>query len=220
MSGSLAMQSSTWAWFVRNVQWLVPSLDIDDSFVLYSVSRFCYAFLLSRVLCRRLANQPDRVTGRGREMGSVDPVRITVDEERQAVARARKLTGISDLGQWKPEGRPSHPGSGASGRAKTSSSSRSLASTTSTRLHRCRRHFVRDRRRRQDHRCRSDRDDVPRLDDAACVSSARNELRDGGRLLLVTDDATVKRVFEITGIDRFFDFYPSRRAAEEDVRSI
>src|SRR6266540_5377715 len=42
--------------------------------------------------------------------------------------------------------------------------------------------------------------------------SARNELRDSGRLLLVTNDATVKRVFEIAGIDRFFDFYPSRRA--------
>ena len=49
--------------------------------------------------------------------------------------------------------------------------------------------------------------------------TARNELRDGGRLLLVTDDATVKRVFEITGIDRLFDFYPSRRAAEQEARS-
>ena len=49
--------------------------------------------------------------------------------------------------------------------------------------------------------------------------SARNELRDGGRLLLVTNDETVKRVFEIAGIDRFFDFYPSRRAAEEEVRA-
>jgi anti-sigma B factor antagonist len=49
--------------------------------------------------------------------------------------------------------------------------------------------------------------------------SARNELRDGGRLLLVTNDETVKRAFEIAGIDRFFDFYPSRRAAEEEVRS-
>jgi anti-anti-sigma factor len=49
--------------------------------------------------------------------------------------------------------------------------------------------------------------------------SARNELRDGGRLLLVSDDATVKRVFEIAGIDRFFDFYPSRRAAEQEMRS-
>jgi len=49
--------------------------------------------------------------------------------------------------------------------------------------------------------------------------SARNELRDSGRLLLVTNDATVKRVFEIAGIDRFFDFYPSRRAAEEAARS-
>jgi anti-sigma B factor antagonist len=44
--------------------------------------------------------------------------------------------------------------------------------------------------------------------------SARNELRNRGRLVLVTDDATVKRVFEITGIDRLFDFYRSRRAAE------
>jgi anti-sigma B factor antagonist len=48
--------------------------------------------------------------------------------------------------------------------------------------------------------------------------SVRNELRDGGRLLLVTNDAT-KRVFEIAGIDRFFDFYPSRRAAEQEARS-
>jgi len=44
--------------------------------------------------------------------------------------------------------------------------------------------------------------------------SARNELRNRGRLLLVTNDATVRRVFEITGIDRFFDFYRSRQAAE------
>jgi len=49
--------------------------------------------------------------------------------------------------------------------------------------------------------------------------SARSELHDGGRLLLVTNDATVKRVFEIAGIDRFFDFYPSRRVAEEEARS-
>jgi anti-sigma B factor antagonist len=49
--------------------------------------------------------------------------------------------------------------------------------------------------------------------------NARRELGDGGRLLLVTDDASVKRVFEVAGIDRFFDFYPSRRAAEEEVRS-
>jgi anti-sigma B factor antagonist len=48
--------------------------------------------------------------------------------------------------------------------------------------------------------------------------SVRNELRDGGRLLLVTNDAT-ERVFEIAGIDRFFDFYPSRRAAEQEARS-
>jgi anti-sigma B factor antagonist len=49
--------------------------------------------------------------------------------------------------------------------------------------------------------------------------SARNELRDGGRLLLLCNDENVKRVFELAGIDRFFDFYPSRRAAEEELRS-
>jgi anti-anti-sigma factor len=49
--------------------------------------------------------------------------------------------------------------------------------------------------------------------------STRSELRDGGRLVLVSDDATVKRVFEIAGIDRFFDFYPSRCAAEDGVLS-
>jgi len=47
---------------------------------------------------------------------------------------------------------------------------------------------------------------------------ARNELRDGGRLLLVAEDGSVKRAFEITGIDRLFDFFPSRRAAEAEVR--
>jgi anti-sigma B factor antagonist len=49
--------------------------------------------------------------------------------------------------------------------------------------------------------------------------SARNQLGDERRLLLVTDDESVKKVFETAGIDRFFDFYPSRRAAEEGVRS-
>ena len=49
--------------------------------------------------------------------------------------------------------------------------------------------------------------------------SARNELSDGRRLLLVTDDATVKRVFEISGTDRLFDFYPvtSRRRAGSEI---
>jgi anti-sigma B factor antagonist len=49
--------------------------------------------------------------------------------------------------------------------------------------------------------------------------SARNKFRDGGRLLLVTNNETVNRVFEIAGIDRFFAFYPSRRAAEEEARA-
>jgi len=49
--------------------------------------------------------------------------------------------------------------------------------------------------------------------------TARKELHDGRRLLLVTDNATIKRVFEISGTDRLFDFYPSRRAAESEARS-
>ncbi len=46
--------------------------------------------------------------------------------------------------------------------------------------------------------------------------SARKELQ---RLLLVIDDAKVKRVFEIAGVDRFFEFYPSRQAADDEARS-
>ena len=46
---------------------------------------------------------------------------------------------------------------------------------------------------------------------------ARNELEDGGQLRLVTSDPSIKRVFEIAGLDRFFDFYSSRRAADKEV---
>ena len=46
---------------------------------------------------------------------------------------------------------------------------------------------------------------------------ARKELQ---RLLLVTGDAKVKRVFEIAGVDRFFEFYPSRRVAVDEARSV
>ncbi len=137
-------------------------------------------------------------------MGSVDPFRITVEEERHAVALAQELIGLSDvdlqrerdrwvvslrarhtenlvgrvldavrrslagdptasalvtldgreyhlqgrmrtneprLGTGQVDHRPPTR-SGGSGRAKTSSSSRSRASTTSTRLERCRRSFV------------------------------------------------------------------------------
>jgi hypothetical protein len=91
-------------------------------------------------------------------MGSVDPFRITVEEERHAVPLAQELIGLSDvdlqrdlqgrmrtdeprLGTGQVDHRPPTR-SGGSGRAKTSSSSRSRASTTSTRLQRCRRSFV------------------------------------------------------------------------------
>jgi hypothetical protein len=36
-------------------------------------------------------------------MGSVDPLRITVDEERRAVALAQELIGVSDV-DLRPEG--------------------------------------------------------------------------------------------------------------------
>jgi len=49
--------------------------------------------------------------------------------------------------------------------------------------------------------------------------NTRKELHGGGRLLLAIGDAKVKRVFEISGVDRFFEFYPSRRAAEDEARS-
>jgi anti-anti-sigma factor len=47
---------------------------------------------------------------------------------------------------------------------------------------------------------------------------AREEFGDG-RIVLVTDDEAVKRVFELAGVDRLFEFYPSRRAAEDEARS-
>ena len=47
--------------------------------------------------------------------------------------------------------------------------------------------------------------------------SSRNDLRDGRRLLLVTNDPTIKRIFEISGTDRLFEFYTSRGAAEAEV---
>ena len=84
MSGSLAMQSSTWAWFVRNVQWVVvPSLDIDDRVILYSVSRFLFLVLFVTRSVSEISKPAGSSHRREREMGSVDPLRITVDEERR-----------------------------------------------------------------------------------------------------------------------------------------
>ncbi len=138
-------------------------------------------------------------------MGSIDPLRISVDEERHAVALAQELIGISDV-DLHPERDVfvvslagehdlyTAPKVQEELRSAIASGARTivvdLTETTfldSTMLH--------------------------------VLLSARNEHWDGGRFLLVTDDATVKRVFEVTGIDRFFDFYPSRRAAEEEARA-
>lgn len=49
--------------------------------------------------------------------------------------------------------------------------------------------------------------------------SARNQLDGAGQLRLVASDPHIKKVFDITGTSRFFDFYSSPRAAQEDERS-
>jgi anti-sigma B factor antagonist len=153
-------------------------------------------------------------------MGSVDPVRITVDEERQAVALAQELIGVSDVDDWKRDGSTI-----AYGIQRERSSEDifvvSLAGEhdlyTAPKVQEALRGVI----------AAGARTTVVDLTETTFLDStmlhvlliARNELRDRGRNLLVTNDASVKRVFEISGIDRFFDFFPSRRAAEEEVRS-
>ena len=201
------MQSSTWAWFVRNVQWAVPSLDIDDTVILYFVSRF--SLLVSFIT--RSVSEVSKPVGSShkegeREMSSVDPLRITVDKELNrdwerdgstfayGIRRERSgedifvisLAGEHDL-YTAPKVQEALRGVIAAGARTIVVDLTETTFLDSTMLH--------------------------------ALLSARNELRDGGRLLLVTNDETVKRAFEIAGIDRFFDFYPSRRAAEEEVRS-
>jgi anti-sigma B factor antagonist len=153
-------------------------------------------------------------------MGSVDPDRITVDEERQAVALAQELIGVSDVDDWKPDGSTIAYGI----RRKRSGEDIVVVSLTgehdlytAPKVQEALRGVI----------AAGARTIVLDLTETTFLDStmlhvlliARNELRDGGRLLLVTNDALVKRVFEISGIDRFFDFFPSRRAAEEEVRS-
>jgi anti-sigma B factor antagonist len=211
-------------------------------------------------------------------MGSVDPLRITVDEERHAVALAQELIGVSDV-----DLHPERDGWVVSLRAGHTDNlvvrvlhavRRSLGGepTASATLDGHEYHMqgafvtmnpdwerdgstfaygIRRERSGEDIFVVSlagehDLYTAPKVQEALrgviaagartivvdltettfldstmlhALLSARNELRDGGRLLLVTNDETVKRVFEIAGIDRFFDFYPSRRAAEEEVRS-
>jgi anti-anti-sigma factor len=213
-------------------------------------------------------------------MGSVDPLRITVDEERQAVALAEELIGVSDVDlhperdRWVVSLKARHTDNlvvraldavrrSLAGKPTASAlvtldgheyhmqggfgtMSRDWERNGSTIAHGIRREplgegiFVvalagehdLDTAPKVQEELRSviaagarttvvDLSETTFLDSTMLhvLLSARNELRDGGRLLLVTNDATVKRVFEIAGIDRFFDFYPSRRAAEEEARS-
>ena len=74
-------------------------------------------------------------------MGSVDPLRITVDEEPQTLAPARRSSASRMSIAIGTDGPISADGIRKSTRATASSSSRSPASTTSIRLHRCRRRF-------------------------------------------------------------------------------
>jgi anti-sigma B factor antagonist len=213
-------------------------------------------------------------------MGSVDPVRITVDEERRAVALAHELIGVSDVDlqrerdRWVVSLRTRHTDNVVV--RVLDAVRRSLAGdpTASALISLDGREYhmqgeraptngdweldtssiaygIRRERSRKDivvvslagehdlytapkvqKELRSAiaagaRAIVVDLTETTFLDSAilhvflgvRNELHDGERLRLVTNDATVKRVFEIVGIDRFFDFYPSRRAAEEDARS-
>jgi len=153
-------------------------------------------------------------------MGRVDPVRITRDEQRQAVAPAQELIGVSDVDDWKRDGSTIAYGI----RRERSGDDIFVVSLagehdlyTAPKVQEALRGVI----------AAGARTTVVDLTETTFLDStmlhvlliARNELRDGGRLLLVTNDASVKRVFEISGIDRFFDFFPSRRAAEEEVRS-
>ena len=154
-------------------------------------------------------------------MGSVDPLRITVDREGHAVALAEELIGFSDV-----DLHPERDGSAFAYGIRRERSGEdifvvSLAGEhdlyTAPKVQEALRDVIAAGART----IVVDLTETTFLDSTMlhALLSARNELRDGGRLLLVTNDETVKRAFEIAGIDRFFDFYPSRRAAEEEVRS-
>jgi anti-sigma B factor antagonist len=138
-------------------------------------------------------------------MGSVDPLRIIVDEERQAVARAQELIAYGIRSEWAGEDI-----------FVVSLAGEHDLYTAPKVQEELRRVIAAGARITV-----VDLTKTSFLDSTILqvLLSARNELRDGGRLVLVTNDGPIKRVFEIAGVDRFFDFYPSRRAAEEEVRS-
>jgi anti-anti-sigma factor len=138
-------------------------------------------------------------------MGNIDPLRATVDEERQAVALAQELIAYGIRKEWAGEDIFVVSLAGEQDlytAPRVQEELRSVTAAGATTI------VV-------------DLTEISFLDSTMLhvLLRARKELRDGGEVLLVTNDAMVKRVFEIDGIDHFFDFYPSRRAAEEEVRS-
>src|SRR6266576_3581937 len=114
MSGSLAMQRSTWAWFVRNVQWVVPSLDIDDTVVLYFVSRF--SLLVSFIT--RSVSEVSKPVGSSHKEGAGDGQRrSSSDHRRQRTARGCTRPGADRLLGCRSSPRTRRVGGLAQGRA-------------------------------------------------------------------------------------------------------
>src|SRR5258708_2856067 len=94
------MQSSTCAWFVRKVQWVVPSLDIYDRVILYSVSRFLLLVLLvtrsvseiskpARSSCKAIRNDELRFGTRPVDHRLRDPERAGGPRHLRCLARRR-----------------------------------------------------------------------------------------------------------------------------------
>lgn len=156
-------------------------------------------------------------------MGSLDVLRITVDEERQAVALAQEVIGLSDVDLHPERDRWGVSLGAVHTEIRTERSGEDTFVVALAGEH--------------------DLYTVPKVQEALCsviaagattiivdltettfldstmlhvLLGARNEL-EGGQLRLVTSDPNIKRVFEIAGMDRLFDFYSSRRAADEEA---
>ncbi len=154
-------------------------------------------------------------------MGNVDRLRITVDNEPQTLTPAPALVGMLDADRdWEPDG----PISAVGIRQERTGDDIFVVALagehdlyTAPQVQQALRSAIAAGARTSV----VDLTETTFLDSTMLhvLLSARSELRDGRRLLLVTDNPTIKRVFEITGTDRLFDFYPSRRAAEQEARS-
>lgn len=154
-------------------------------------------------------------------MAIADPIRITDDEERQTLAPAPGLIDVSEIDRESERDGPTIADGIRSERSGKDTFVVSLAGEhdlyTAPKVQETLRGVIAAGARTTV----IDLTETTFLDSTMLhvLLSARNELRNGGRLQLVTNDATVKRVFEISGTHHLFDFYPSRRAAENEVRS-